>query len=52
MGDKQEYEHGDSRATSQQGFVQSQKQDTESTYHGVGFGYKMQCFGFLLVYSS
>ena len=35
MGDKQEYEHGDSRATSQQGFVQSQKQDTESTYHGV-----------------
>ena len=34
-GDRYEYEPGDPRATSRQGFVYCQKQDIESTYHGV-----------------
>ena len=33
--DRHEHEPGDPRATSQQGFVYYQKQDIESTYHGV-----------------
>ena len=33
--DKHEHEPGDPRATSRQGFVQCQKQDIESTYHGI-----------------
>ena len=40
--DRHEHEPGDPRATSRQGFVQCQKQDIESTYHG-GLLMKTQC---------
>ena len=33
--DRYEFVPGDPRATSRQGFVSCQKQDIESTYHGV-----------------